>query len=633
MQDPAPDPSTPDGAPRVWRDAMAAGSLALALRLAHAAFLSSTPFFRGPIIDSATYHRAATSLAAGAPFTEPFYQPPLYVWALSLLYRLGLGPGWGVALVQSLLGAACCALLVVAARGAMPGSARHRRRVGLVAGLAAAMCGPLILFDLEMLPPVLVDLLLVGALAITAHGPPKPSVRDPIAGALLGTAATGWVPALALVPALVLLRRTERRWLVAVLVVLGALPPLLVTAHHNATHGAPGTLVSWNGGLNLWIGNNPDWRDTWRARPGAEFEPLAERPRREGATAPIQQDRWFQHAAWADVSAHPGDAALRSAEKLYYAWHGREIRRNQDFGLVRELSPVLAMLQWELGLFFPFGLIAPLALLAAWRHRRERGPMVLFGTALAYSLAMAAFFVASRYRLPMLLLLLPLAADTVARWAEARRIGKRELAGLAALLVALNLPMPFTASFAADRRERLLMRASAWQSQGNVEEAERIADALLARHPDDANVQMLRATLYAMQGRCERAVPHLERVAALAPLATTPWIDIAHCLAERGDVPGAERAYAHALAIDPHHPQGLRGAAVLYMDTNRAPNAIMLLARLREGGQSDDGTDFDLGRLLIEEGRTEEAREVLEPLARRRPDDADVRALLAQAGR
>jgi hypothetical protein len=52
-----------------------------------------------------------------------------------------------------------------------------------------------------------------------------------------------------------------------------ALPPVALTARHNATHNGGGILVSYNTGINLWLGNNPNWRDTWRARPGARFEP------------------------------------------------------------------------------------------------------------------------------------------------------------------------------------------------------------------------------------------------------------------------------------------------------------------------------------------------------------------------
>ena len=628
----SPPPHADAESPPAWRDPLEAGLLAFVVRVAHAAFLSSSPFFRGPIIDAETYHQVAERLTAGHAIDAPFYQPPLYPWVLSLLYRGGLGIGWGVAVAQSLMGAACCALVVVLARRVVPGDDAHRRRVGLVAGLAAALCGPLVLFDLEMLPPAVVNLLLVGALTLAAGAPPRPSGRDLGAGLLLGTAATGWVPALVLAPAAVLVRATRRRWLVALLVLLGALPPLVVTMHHNAVHGSPGTLVSWNGGLNLWIGNNPDWRDTWRARPGAEFEPLVQQPHRAGAITPTAQNQWFQRAAWRDVLDRPGAAIARTAEKLFYAWHGREIRRNQDFGALRSISPVLAILQWELGLFFPFGLIAPLALLAVWRHRRERGPLVLFGTMVAYSAMMAAFFVSSRYRLPMLLLALPLAADTGVRWWEARGAGRRELVAFAVLLVALNVPVPFTASFEAGPRERALIEASAWQSQGAVAQASRIAEALIERFPNDANVQMLRARTYVSQGRCDLAVPHLEEVARLAPLATTPWIDIGNCAFQRGEAQEAERAYAHALAIDPNQGQALRGAAMLYMRTGHAPNAIAMLQRLRESGQADEGTEFDLGRLLVQEGRLAEARRVLAPLARRRPDDGELAALLRRAG-
>lgn len=625
-------PPTPPERAAGRRDLVAVFAAALVVRLAHAACLSSTPWFRGPIIDSQTYHQIAAALANGAELTQPFYQPPLYPWVLSLMYRAGLSIGWGVAIVQSVLGAATCALVVVVGRRMLEGAPDERRAVGLVAGTVAAFCGPLVLYDLELLAPVVVNFLLVLALALAATGPPRPSWRDAAAGLSIGIAATGWVPALVVAPVAVFARRVEgRRWLSAILVGVALLPPLAVTALHNARHGAPGTVVSWNGGLNLWLGNGPTWREKWRARPGAEFEPEYERPGRHGAVTPVEQDAWFQRAVWEDVEARPGAAVLRTLEKLYYAWHGREIRRNQDFEILREASPVLAVLQWELGLCFPFGILAPFALLSAWRRRRERGARGLAAGAAAYSLVLAVYFVATRYRLPMLLLLLPLAADTAARLLRKEWPTRSELGALAAAIVVLNAPVPFTATFRADEKERHLLHAEAWMNQGRLDRAAAIARRALRRWPDDANVNMLAATIAMRDDDCARAIPHLEAVVRAAPIASTPRIDLASCFERFGRLDEAERQYAQVLARSPFHGRAIRAAALLYMRHGRPEHAIALLRRLRASGQGDAGTNFDLGRLLVETGRYEEALEVLRPLARRSPGDEELRALVRRA--
>ncbi|RYZ05276.1 MAG: hypothetical protein EOO73_20885 [Myxococcales bacterium] len=550
--------------------------------------MARTPFFEGPVIDAAVNRALALQLAAAADTGAAFYQPPLYPAFLALLYRGGLQSAWSVAWVQAILGAITCVLLVELGRR-LASRSGAARLIGLCTGLAAALYGPFVLFDLELLPPCVVQLLLVGALLLAFRRGPL-GLGDALLGASLGLATTGWTLSVLFLPACVLLRgrRLPRpRTSLAALVLSAALLPLAVTARYNARHGAPGVIVSYNLGINLWLGNNPSWRETWRARPGAEFEPEVERADRNGMTTPAERSRFFVQRAVQDVQHRPLAFVARTAEKLYYVFAGREIRRDQDIQLLRDASPVLRALLWERGLAFPFGLVAPLGLMALWRRRAEPELRLLGASVVVYSLVLALFFVSSRYRLPLVLVLLPLAVDQAHELWRARSTAPVAQLALAACILLANWPSELTAKFAATEAERGLLEATAWRNQGRWEQAERLASGLAQRFPAEPNVLMLLAELRAAAGSCRDAVPLLERTVALAPRTASPRLLLADCYESFGDEASAQRELANALALHPHHPVALRRAAWLLWRQRKTREARVLTTRFLASGYRD----------------------------------------------
>lgn len=563
-------------------DSAVIGGVALLARLVHASYVSRTPFFEGPVIDAASYRSFALHIAQTGDFGGAFYQPPLYPAFLAALFRLGLTSAWSVAIVQASLGALTAVLMGSSARRLS--SAPIARGVGLVTGLACALYGPLVLFDVELLPPCCVDLLFAASLA-QASSSTESVAGDATLGLMSGLGVAGWPPFAAFVPAFLGLRRIRGRRLA--LTLMCAALPLAATARHNAEHGSPGVVVSYNLGVNLWLGNGPDWRESWLARPGAAFEPELERPDREGATTPNERSRYFVRAVIHELAEHPLAAVHRTAEKLYYTLHGREIRRDNDIELLREASPLLRGLLWEHALMFPFGMVAPLALTDLWRRRAERRVRLLAGGALLYALVLAVFFVSSRYRLLLALLFLPFAVDQGFYLAHA----PRKLAPVVGMLVLLNLPSEFTRRFAASPAERGLLEAHALRNQGQLARADALSARLAARFPADANVQMLRAEQLVSADACAEAEPHLTRTIALAPRTVAPRLLLAECLARLGRPAAAELAYAGALALHPYHPVALKRVSELYLRQRRPREAKPLIERFVAAGYRDPEVD------------------------------------------
>ena len=129
--------------------------VALLLRLAHLQQLRAhDPFFELPSPDPLFYHRWAMEIASGHLLGEGvFLQGPLYPYLLGVVYWI-FGPGFLVPrLLQCLLGAVTCVLTW------RLGCELFDRRVGAVAGFAAAFYSMLIFYEgslliANILPPL-----------------------------------------------------------------------------------------------------------------------------------------------------------------------------------------------------------------------------------------------------------------------------------------------------------------------------------------------------------------------------------------------------------------------------------------------------------------------------------------------
>jgi hypothetical protein len=571
-----------------WLDVLLVATVAFSVRLLHATFLAKTPFFEGLTVDSATYWGLAQHAASTGDFGGAFYQPPLYPAFLALLFKLGVTTVWGVAIVQLVLGSVTAGLMVLVGRR-LASATHNPRLVGLVVGLATAAYGPFVLFDAELLPPVVVNLLLVTALLLALR-PGRVGLADAAIGLLGGTAITGWPLSFALIPGLLALRarrvaRPSQRALGMALALALSVPPIAITAAHNASRDGAGVLVSYNTGINLWLGNAPNWQDTWRARPGAEFEPESERPDRAGVTKPAEKTAYFVRLVGRQIVERPLAALSRTVEKFYYVWHGREIRRNQDIALLREASPPLRALVWEAGLCFPFGLLAPLAFLALFRRRSEVDVPIIAVTLVLYAAAVAVFFVAERYRLPLVLLMLPLAVDEVFSYFIGAT-GHR-LALLGVTTIALNLPMSLTKTFVASEAERGVITTRALMFRREMPLADGLSDSLARRFPRDANVQMVRAEVLAMTKGCDLAIPYLEATVKLAPSTTTPRVMLGGCYGARGDESATVRVFTELLKVHPYHRDALRVVGLSHARHGRVTEARQLLRRFVATGYRD----------------------------------------------
>ncbi len=521
-------------------------AIALLLRLIHVLAMRLSPYFDNPVIDAATYDDAARSIAAGHGHPDLiFWQPPGYSYFLSWIYTMA-GPGYlAPRIAQALLGATSALMT------AWIGARVFGRRVGLVAGYGVALYGMLIYYDGELLTPSLTVALQLAAVALALRARERPERGAWLWGAsglLAGLGSVVTAPTL-VIGAVLAVAASGRAWAVLLGMAIAIAPVTL----RNLERGGELVPISSNGGVNLYIGNNPRYDETVGIRPDLHWKKFVLEPRREGIRGAAGASSYFVGKVVYYATSDPAGFARLQARKLYLLLAGNEIPRNQEIYPARAYSPVLRALLWKIpGLAFPFGLLMPIAVLGLWVGAR-RAPM-LAAIVLAYAAAVLAFFITARYRVPLIPFLLLFAAEGV-RWflRDASRGAKAaSLAAMAVLFLLGNIgqgPMPRVMN--ADAEYSLGVK---YAMKGRPEEAEKLFRSALGKNPDYSEAWVNLGVIEATQGRTAEAEGLFRNGLERDSTNTLAITNLAVLREKRGDREGALTLYRRALAIEPTDP-------------------------------------------------------------------------------
>ena len=522
------------------------------LRLLYLLQADDSPLFAHPIVDARTYVRTALHLSAGEWLgaAQPFWQPPLYPYFLGGLFAL-FGEDYHLPrLVQAVSGAAVCLLVFSLGRRAFSSPA-----VGWLAAGAAALYGPFLYFEGELLPASLAVFLNTLALLALIWAAAGRSGRGLVAGLLLGVTALTVASVLLFVPVALLWARRQARAPVGALILGFALVIAPVTLR-NRVVGGEWVPISYNAGINFYLGNNPDYDRTTNIRPGRDWRELTDMPEREaGITAKGASSRYFLGRSCDYIAADPAGYVLLQLRKLYLFWRGDEIPRNLNPYYARRESSLLQALLWVHGLAFPFGLVGPLALTGLFLYLRDpqaRSPaadLLLLFTA-AYALAVVLFFVTGRYRLPVIPPLLLFAGYALTRL---RLLRGRQLAGglalPAALVVGLNAGIP-AMDVKGDSQEHVYL-AAAYAAEGLLANALRHYEQALELEPTHEIALDAAGAVRARRGDFRRAAASWERLLHHYPDRIDVRFRLAAMSLDTGDYARAERHFKHLTAEEP----------------------------------------------------------------------------------
>ncbi|MBN1596353.1 glycosyltransferase family 39 protein [candidate division FCPU426 bacterium] len=423
--------------------------LAFILRIVCLLQYSSAPDFTDPVGDASTYYEQAQLLLAGhdpwkntVPFQSPFYA--VYLFLVFILF----GTGFFIPrLIQILAGAANCLLIILLARKVAP----ERKWAPWLAGLFAAACGVLVFFEISLLASGWELLLMdAGLLLLIMHADTRKNLWAGLAGMVFGLTVVARTNVILFLPVAIwyLYNRLsglahKGSWQPVAGFLGGCLLMILPVTLHNYIQAGDLSLVSSNGGINFYIGNNPaaDGRFHIPQASNLTNEELEKTQRAAAEKAlgmplkPVQVSGYWLRRGTDFIIRHPGQALGLYWRKILLIASPREIPNNVQFEYLRAYH--VTFLKY---LLVSYAWLLPLAVAGICIILRQdsRNPhlRLLAAFLLVYGTSLLLFFVTSRYRLPLLPMLIVFAALAVEQAACRLKAGDwRRLSIYAGVLV------------------------------------------------------------------------------------------------------------------------------------------------------------------------------------------------------
>ena len=582
---------------------------AFAAKLAVLLQLQDHPLLRPDTgLDTAVYTRLAGEVISGNTWLAPglYFVSPLYIYFLALI--LAVAKSFAAArVVQIVLGTAAVGWTYVAARE------WFGVRAAWLAALLAALTGLFTFYEVLLLQAALDPFLTSASLASLSLALRERSATGGTRNAQPWFAICGFafglqalnrpnvlVPAIAIAVLLALTRRLKPSALLAA----GLLVALLPAAIRNYAVAGDWSPASSHGGLNFYIGNNGEADGTYHLVPGItpniEGQQIDARRVAEASVGRTLDDAevsaHFYGLGWSWIRQHPADALRLFVRKIRFIFNAGFISLNYSYPFYAyDQRTLLALLFVGPWLLIPAGLVG-LALGFA-RAGRRRDYLIWLSFVPAYALAVAAFFVSERYRLPLLVPMCIGAAAAIDRIAVATRAGRLRSGGLVlAAMLLLGILTNWPTGLDDGRAEERTRMAERMVVDGRFDDAERWAAAAERIHPRPGLVHFRVGRLLIVQRKPDAAVAHLERALALDPKQ-------------------AEVNYALGQAL---------------VDASRPKEAVPHLERALEAGVRVDLAGFDLARARLALGDRAGALRVLQDVRPRNASDAQSWLALGQ---
>jgi len=613
--------------------------IALAVRLPYLFALARTPFLAHPVLDARFYDLWAQRIAGGEWLgREVFFANPLYPYWLGVLYA-----GFGrqlflVHLLQHLLGCASAALLVVI------GTSLWDRRVGLLAGLGAALYAPFVFHEGSLMIESVAPFLATVALALAVRAGERQTAGSSLgAGVAHGVfvlarpnptpfAAAGWVAWRAW-------RAATRRapLLLAALLLAGTALAIAPVTLRNWIVSHTFVAITAHGGEAFYVGNHaladgygtqPGFVDSGPATEHESYRKEASRLLGRELTL-AESSAYWRGQALAFMRAEPGRYLALLGKKLFLFCHAYERGDNQSFNFTRDQVPALRWIP------LTFGVVFPLAGLGLWVTRRAWARIGIVPLhAFAYAAGVILFFVTARYRLSVVPALLLLAAAAIG-WGREMLIARRwgSLAGGLALVLGLGFVSHWPSRLVTPEDLPTIHNnyGLVLEESGDLAGARAQFQQASALAPERALYPFNLALVARKLGDDAAARAELERAIALDPRFPDAYAELGRVLELAGDLPAALVAYERAMALAPELVGPALNAAVLLEQSGHSAEAEPLFQRALALNPAAYRENLGWGLFLIRHGRACDALPYLTSARKAAPEGAGAQIDSARA--
>lgn len=544
-------------------------------------------------LDTTAYVDLAKKVLAGDIGLGPglYYVSPLYIYFLAAAY--GVTKSFtAVRLLQVTLGTASVGFIFLMARE------WFGDRAAWAAGVLAALTGLFTFYEALILQAAIDPFMTAAALYALTLALKRDARWFVVAGVIFGieTLNRPNMPlGVAGIAAMLMLTRRVRP---AVLLVAGLLAGMAPAAIRNVVVSHEWSFVSSHGGLNFYIGNSETATGFFHQLPGItpsiagqerDAKRVAEHAEGRSLTESEASDYFFG-LAWTWIRQHPIDAAVLFFRKLGYVFNAQHIALPYSYPFYA-YDAHTALRFYAIGpwLLVPLGLVG---LVFAQPRGLKADYYMWLAFVPSFAVSVAVFFIAERYRMPLLIQLCigaGAALDLAWRALQEKRGQTLLVPGLAFAIV-FGLAN-WRHGLHDGRWDEGLRMAERLVILGRNDEAEQWVQRLSSEGPPgvlDYTVGMA----YLAKGETAPAVTHLAKAEQVGPGKAN-----------------SEYAYGQAL-----------------LRAGKTQDAVPHLQRGFEAGTSLAMPGYDLASALEATGDRAAALDVLRRIAL--PDDADAEAWL-----
>jgi tetratricopeptide (TPR) repeat protein len=627
--------------------------LAAIVRAGYLIQIKDSPTFNNPIVDSSIYDRMADNFVkTGSLSDEFFWQPFFYPAFLSLVYSMSGSSVLCAKIIQALLGCITCVLTYHL------GTKIFNQKIGIIAGIITSLYGPMIFFETELLASgwaAFWSIILI-LLFLKAHDSNKIWVFTllGVCGALSVITRPTFLPFLLATSVWLIVnflrKRVDRKGLVIRLLSMGvgfaiiSAPITILSKKYTNEY----RFLPISGGINLYLGNNPDYANTLTVRPGFGWREITTMPHQNGYRSATEKDKFFKLKVKDFIFNEPGLFMKGMIRKTIQYINSREIPRNTDIYLFGQWSGIFDVLTWKkFGFGFPFGLLLPLALWGIFSCRKQI-PMPVHVFVLLFSLSIILVFVTGRYRIPIIPIASILAAAGLIdilksfRNRQWRRIGII-LVYIPSIVLASSMPGPFVEEKVNYEAELYFSLGDSLNKIDRKEDAvkayskaiqlrENYADAYydlanilgelnkglkaieyfrlaLETYPDNASIHNDLARQYFKLGKKHEAIDHYRKALLTAERPAQVHNDLGNVLAMTGQYNQAIEHYRESLSLRRNKDAlTINNLANALMGTKQYDQAIDHYREFLKMTDPKASVYVNIGLCLSKKGQIDEAK-------------------------
>ncbi len=590
--------------------------LALVLRLIYLKQLTATPIFHGLVVDADKFDGLALKILRG-DFThrEFIYLNPLYPFFLSLIYSIAGHSQFSVLCTQAVIDSLSCILIYYTA------STLFNKAVGIIAAVTYACYGLAIFYTGTILATTLVVFLSLAFIASLIPGEKRKPYAFFISGILFGLVVAARPNVIIFLFFLPLWFFTALKNKLGIspsmrrlsLFLLGFLVVMTLITLRNYSIEKSFSPFSVQGGINFYIGNNPEATGTFMTPHGLSSSPIEQvktsiryAEKQLGRTlTPFQASSYWLSEGLTFIRNNPLDALSLYLSKWSFFWRKEELPLNVDYSLSRTFLPIFRFP------FITYGIIAPLALLGiilSLKRKTEILLVLLFMASLVLSVTI--FFVTARYRMPIvpfLIICSSYAFYSLGQLLRAQDTKAVTIYGTVLIVSCIGINYDFTFFSRPTPAKHYSNLGMVYSRQGKLDEALAELNRALSIDPYCFEAHYNLGNLYREQGAFNEAIDSYKKTLEINPDFAEAHNNLGMTYGKKGLLDKAISEFNSALAINPTLVDAHYNRGTAYGRKGELEKALSDLKEELVMHPDNARAHFNLGTVYLKKGMGNEA--------------------------